>query len=101
MVYIRPIECAECGMEYPHHKMSCKTQKKILQSDSEAVNHPQHYGGDKNPHEAIKVIEHYNLNFNLGNVVKYVLRSGKKGSTLEDLEKAKWYISREIERLIK
>lgn len=101
MVYIRPIECDECGMEYPHHKMSCKTQKKIVLSNDEAVNHPKHYGGDKNPFEAIKVIEHYNLNFNLGNVIKYVLRSGKKNSTIEDLEKAKWYISRELDKLKK
>jgi hypothetical protein len=51
-------------------------------------------------YEPIKVIEHYNLNFALGNVVKYVLRAGKKPgvSDIEDLEKARQNITFEIER---
>lgn len=61
------------------------------------VNHPTHYGGERNVYEAIKVIEAYNLGFNLGNVIKYVLRSEKKGAEVQDLEKALWYLSREIE----
>jgi hypothetical protein len=65
----------------------------------EKVNHPSHYGGKNNPFEPIKIIEHYNLNFNLGNIVKYTLRAGKKEDLLQDLQKAKWYIEREIERL--
>jgi hypothetical protein len=62
----------------------------------EKVNHPSHYGGD-NTYEAIKVIEAWNLNFHLGNVVKYLSRAGKKGSAKEDLEKAKWYLERYIQ----
>ena len=65
----------------------------------EQVNHPLHYGGEENPHEAIKVIEAYNLNFCIGNVIKYVLRAGKKGSKIQDLKKARWYLEREIEKL--
>lgn len=65
------------------------------------VNHPQHYGGADNPFEAIKIIEAYDLNFNRGNVLKYLLRAGKKADELEDLHKALFYISREIERLKK
>ena len=65
----------------------------------EQVNHPLHYGGEENPHEAIKVIEAYNLNFCIGNVIKYVLRAGKKGSKIQDLKKARWYLDREIEKL--
>lgn len=61
------------------------------------VNHPAHYGGADNPYEAIKVIEAWNLNFNIGNTVKYLSRAGKKGSRLEDLKKAAWYLNREIE----
>jgi hypothetical protein len=61
------------------------------------VNHPTHYGGEDNPHEAIKVIEAWDLGFNLGNVVKYLSRAGKKGNTLEDLRKAAWYLNREIQ----
>ena len=61
------------------------------------VNHPSHYGGEDNPYEAIKVIEAWDLGFNLGNVVKYLSRAGKKGETLEDLRKAAWYLQREIQ----
>jgi hypothetical protein len=51
-------------------------------------------------YEAINVIEAWELNFNLGNVIKYVARAGRKTDNLiEDLEKAKWYIEREIEKL--
>ena len=62
----------------------------------ESVDHPPHYGGDS-PYEAIKVIEAWDLNFNLGNVAKYVARAGKKtDDPLHDLRKAKWYLEREI-----
>ena len=63
------------------------------------VNHPEHYGGADNPYEAIKVIEAWQLGFCLGNTVKYISRAGKKGDALEDLEKAKWYLQREIDTL--
>ena len=50
--------------------------------------------------EVIDYIEAFNLNFNLGNVVKYITRAGKKTENpIEDLEKARWYINHEIERL--
>jgi hypothetical protein len=67
---------------------------------SDAVNHPEHYGGDT-PYEAIKVIEAWGLGFCLGNAVKYISRAGKKpgAETVEDLKKAAWYINREISRL--
>jgi hypothetical protein len=65
----------------------------------ENINHPSHYGGENNPYEAIKIIEHYNLGFHLGNVLKYVLRSDKKENEVEDLKKAKWYIERKIKQL--
>lgn len=63
----------------------------------EAVNNPKHYGGDTT-YEAIKVIEAWELNFHLGNVVKYISRAGKKDTnkTKEDLLKAKWYLERYI-----
>ncbi len=63
---------------------------------SDAVNHPDHYGGADNPYEAIKVIDAWGLGFNLGNTVKYISRSGKKGAELQDLQKARWYLDREI-----
>lgn len=49
------------------------------------INNPSHYGGKDNPYEAIKVIDAHQLNFNLGNVVKYVLRAGKKQNTSNSL----------------
>lgn len=65
----------------------------------EMVYHPVHYGGADNPYEAIKVIEAWNLGFCLGNTVKYIARAGKKDDTLQELEKAAWYLQREIKKL--
>ena len=58
------------------------------------VNHPAHYtaGGI----ETIDFIEAKRLGYNLGNVVKYITRSDHKGNKLEDLRKAQWYLTREI-----
>ena len=67
----------------------------------EIVTHPVHYGGADNPYEVIKVIEAWDLNFALGNVLKYICRMGKKDHRIEALKKAKWYLEREIERLEK
>ena len=62
----------------------------------EVVDHPPHYGGADNPYEAIKVIEAWELGFNLGNAAKYIARAEKKGSLIQDLEKARWHLDREI-----
>lgn len=64
---------------------------------TEQINHPSYYGGDTT-YEAIKVIEAWELDFSLGNCVKYISRAGKKDptKTVEDLEKAKWYLERAI-----
>ncbi len=66
------------------------------------VDHPDHYGGKGNLYEAIKVIEAWDLDFHLGNVVKYVERAGKKDPTkeVEDLRKARWYLDRAIEQRV-
>ena len=63
----------------------------------EQINYPDYYQGKI---EVIDFIEAYNLNFNLGNVVKYLTRAGKKRGEgkLTALEKAQWYLGREIER---
>ena len=65
----------------------------------EMVKHPAHYGGEENPYEAIKVIEAWDLGFCLGNTVKYIARAGKKDETIQELEKALWYLKREIKKL--
>jgi hypothetical protein len=60
-----------------------------------------YYGGENNPYEAIKVITAHDLGFCLGNVIKYVLRAGKKdpAKEIEDLKKAKDYIDYRIKEL--
>jgi hypothetical protein len=66
-------------------------------------NEKNYYGDKDSPYEAIKIINFHNLNFNRGNVLKYILRAGKKyaDKEIEDLKKAKNYIDYEIERLKK
>lgn len=75
----------------------------LIMENKEMVNHPSHYGGAENVYEAIKVIEAWELDFHLGNTVKYISRAGKKNQEkeLEDLLKAKWYLDRKIENLKK
>ena len=60
------------------------------------VNHPPHYQ-DASGLECIVIAE--NMSFCLGNALKYIWRAGKKGNQIEDLEKAVWYLQREIQRL--
>jgi hypothetical protein len=72
-----------------------KAEIDALDADTpDLVNHPPHYkaGGI----ETIDFIEAKDLNFRLGNVIKYVARAEKKGNPLEDLKKAQFYLNREI-----
>jgi hypothetical protein len=66
-------------------------------SFSDVVNHPAHYkvGGI----ETIDFIEAKKLSYNLGNVVKYITRADHKGNRKEDLQKAQWYLNRELKNL--
>jgi len=66
---------------------------------SDSVNHPTHYTSHPSGVECIQITEH--MNFNLGNAVKYIWRASLKGKEVEDLRKARWYIDREIGRLVK
>lgn len=70
-----------------------------MQIKNDKVNRPKHYTSHPSGIECIEITRH--LNFNLGNVVKYVWRSGLKDekSLIEDLQKAQWYLSDEIARL--
>lgn len=63
------------------------------------VNHPSHYTSHPSGVECITVTRH--MNFNLGNVMKYIWRSDHKSATLQDLEKALFYLKDEIKRLKK
>jgi hypothetical protein len=71
-------------------------KKAATAEPADMINAPPHYrrGGV----EVIDAIEAWGLGYRLGNVVKYIARAGHKGSRREDLEKARWYLSREIER---
>jgi hypothetical protein len=69
----------------------------IDEDNNSSVIHPQHYGGKNNPYEAIKVIEAWEVGFNLGNTLKYISRAGKKDNIIQDLEKALFYLDREIQ----
>ena len=60
------------------------------------VNNPKHYNSHPSGIQVIQVTEH--MNFCLGNAVKYILRCDHKHDAIQDLEKAVWYINREIER---
>lgn len=63
------------------------------------INHPAHYTGHPSGVECIQITEH--MNFCRGNAMKYLWRAGEKGSEIEDLKKARWYLDREIARLEK
>jgi len=58
------------------------------------VNHPKHYTQHPSGVECIQITEH--MGFCLGNAVKYIWRADLKHDAIEDLEKAKWYLEREI-----
>lgn len=68
---------------------------------ADSVNHPSHYNIGK--YEVIDVIDDWGLDFELGNAVKYIARAGHKdpSKTIEDLEKAVFYINRKIKALKK
>lgn len=74
-----------------------KQQIEMLEPKSDPVDHPAHYkvGGI----ETIDFIEAKSLGYNIGNVVKYLARADYKGNKLEDLRKAQWYLTREINAL--
>ena len=66
-----------------------------LFGNTEYVNHPSHYNQGI---EVIDFIESHNMDFNTGNVIKYVARAKHKGKYLEDLKKARWYLDRLISK---
>jgi hypothetical protein len=66
-------------------------------TNHDAIQRPAHY--TFSAIEPIDVIEAWELGFHLGNVVKYIARAGRKGSKIEDLKKARWYLDRAIQQL--
>lgn len=64
---------------------------------SDPVNHPKHYNHLPIDVECIDVIEHFPCN--TANAIKYIWRAGQKGNMIQDLEKAAWYVNRQIQLL--
>ena len=85
----------ERAMTLPPYRMT-RDQK---ENTNESVNHPKHYTSHPSGVECIQITEH--MGFCIGNAIKYLWRASLKGKEIEDLRKARWYIDREIERLIK
>lgn len=91
--------------DWLEHCRSCEPCAQLLAEQQAAVAHlgdkpadpvrPDHYHRHT-PHEVIPVISAWKLNFNRGNVIKYVARAALKGTELEDLKKAREYLDREI-----
>lgn len=75
------------------------TQTATVERNHNPVSHPPHYTAGK--FECIDVILDWRLGFLLGNVLKYICRADKKGSELEDLQKARWYLEKRIEQIEK
>ena len=75
-------------------KLSESNTITMIEPKADPVNHPPHYkaGGI----ETIDFIEAKKLNYNLGNVVKYITRADHKGNRKQDLQKAAWYLQREL-----
>ena len=66
--------------------------------NKEQVNHPSHYAEGRK-YEPIDVIQDWKLDFCLGNTVKYISRVGRKVNSIEDLEKAKFYLEYKIKEM--
>ena len=92
-----PSEAAKTWLEDYTKKVNALLDEAIVETAApvDAVNSPAHYtaGGI----ETIDFIEAKKLGYNLGNCVKYLSRADHKGKRLEDLQKAAWYLQREIE----
>ena len=94
--------CSLCGApeNHPNHdKLMMRNQYHEFidprQQSQDLVNHPPHYTQHPSGVECIQITEH--MNFCLGNALKYIWRADLKNG-IEDLEKAEWYIQREIDR---
>lgn len=89
----------DCKMFMDYEKCKCETDNQNKTQIEDVVNHPSHY--TYGSIEVMDYIEDKGFNFALGNAVKYISRAGRKDANkeIEDLEKANWYLNREIERL--
>lgn len=88
------------GVCLRHQRHECQSaQCNPDRSKTEAVNHPRHYNESPSGIECIEIVRH--MSFNVGSAVKYCWRLGLKGPTIQELEKAIWYLTDEVKRLKK
>jgi hypothetical protein len=104
---IQERECENCGHGFQADSSSdrhfCKACEVAgfhpvhgKEAEADMVNHPPHYRAHPSGVECIEITEH--MGFCIGNAIKYLWRADAKGAPIQDLEKAAWYIQREIER---
>lgn len=96
---ISKMETTESYITADNPKDLCVTTDVKPISISNMIDHPAHY--NKGKIEVIDFIEDQGLSFHLGNVVKYIARAGAKGDKLEGLKKARWYLDRYINEVMK
>jgi hypothetical protein len=109
---VASLQCSECPRCVHHEDTPCSCEcHRIVASEAqpELVNNPLHYGGPDNPHEHVKCMEAIGLDHDayLYTCTKYIWRAGRKKiigksqleSSLQDLEKAAWYLNRRIQQL--
>ena len=91
-------ECPKCHSRdlYNLTGSEVNTMQGVIAKD-DMVNHPPHYKNHPSGVECITITRHFN--FNKGNAIKYIWRSGEKENEIEDLKKAVWYLNDEIKRL--
>ena len=92
--------CAD-SVYVDQHAICSQCIGEVFRDDNESprktdpIDHPPHYTGHPSGIECIAITEH--MGFCLGNAIKYIWRAADKGG-IEDLEKARWYITREIDK---
>jgi hypothetical protein len=90
-----PVEGVEWRLEQGQkNNAEVMAKPKKAKPKADMVNHPPHYTSHPSGVECIQITEH--MGFNLGNALKYIWRADLKGSAVEDLEKAVFYINREL-----
>ena len=103
-------DCIRCSLWESHiEEVKFETGKDVFESvfenndgsfeysgKDDAVNHPPHYTAHPSGVECIQITEH--MGFNLGNAIKYIWRANLKAKLTEDIEKAIWYLNRELKR---
>ena len=81
--------CGRCQIEHEVKQTSPHEEPTV-----DMVNHPPHYTQHPSGVECIRITRH--MSFTLGNALKYIWRADLKGKSIEDLEKAEFYLKQEI-----